>query len=145
MSATNDVTQAIEAAWTAGNLASSVPGGLHAVPLATKRPLSPYATLEVTKDARANLWTTGAAYIDYRRVKVILYGVGQTALGTVVSKVLLAIWKNGANYIALAIPNATWMRTEYLSDDIKLEEPVAGDDVRSGPMEFCIWSQRTAG
>ena len=145
MSANNDVIQGIETAWNAGSLSSAVPGGLHPLPIPRPRPTSPYATIQVRKDGRENLLTSNGSYIDYRRVKITLYGVGQTALGGVVSSVLAAIWKTAAGWIPLTIPNADWLRTEYVSDDIEIEKPVQGEDVRSTPMEFIVWSQRNQG
>lgn len=142
MSSNADVSVAILAAWNGADLNTAVPGGLHTIPL-TSRPTKPYATLEVSKDPKPNQFQSDGQYWDFRRVKIVLYGVGHAALGAIVSQVLAGLWKNGNQWITLSIPNAVgWLRTEYLSDEIKIEDPVQGEDVRSGPMEFLVWSQR---
>jgi hypothetical protein len=149
MSANNDVAQAIQATWSAANLSAAngpVPGGLIQLPIPRGAvQVKPYATLEVKKDGKPNQFQSDGQYWDYRRVKIVLYGIGQTAIGGVVSQVLAALWKTAAAWIPLVIPNASWLRTEYVSDDINLEEPVAGDDIRSAPLEFIVWSQRKTG
>jgi hypothetical protein len=159
MSASTDVEQALLAAWkTAGLNGASAPagspgggpgtgpitGGIYTDRNPRPRPAVPYATLTVRKDGRTNEWQSDGQYIDYRRAKVVIYGVGKTALGGIVSQVLAGLWKKAdGTWIPLVIPNAVgWLRTELVSDDIDLDGIVAGDDVRSAPLELVIWSQR---
>lgn len=113
-------------------------------PRARPEQLVPYAILTVKTDRKPDFQSDGQ-YWDYRRVRIVLYGVGYAALGAIVSQILAGIWKSTTAWIALNIPNASWLRTEYLSDDVTLEEPVQGQDVRSTPMEFIVWSQRSQG
>lgn len=163
MSANSDVEQAILTAWqTAGlNGAQSpdsvaggpgtgpVTGGIARLPRPrdnpgpTKRPPMPYATLEVKKDPKPNEFSSNGTCIDYRRVTITIYGVGEAAVGAVVESVLEGLYLTTArSWISLTIPNAAWMRTEYVSSDTDISQPVAGQDVRMFPMEFTVWSHR---
>lgn len=145
MSANNDVGQAILAAWNGANLDTVVAGGIKADKRPSPRPTEPYATLEVRKDARPNEYSSNGSFIDYRRVKITLYGIGKTAIGAVVSQIRQAIEGTQGNLKKLNVANATWMRTEPIGDDLNLSQAVQGEDVRECPLEWIVWTHRNNG
>ena len=109
----------------------------------------PYATFMVKQDpGRKNDYTSGADYIDYRRVSLQVFGVGKEAIGDVVSLVHNTFRSTRANIAALAIPNTVaHVRTELVTEEIMTDEtgPVQSEDIQRATFEFTVWSHRNEG
>lgn len=137
-----DVATGVLALWAAAKLDNAVPGGLHQEPLPRPRPAGPYAALSVRQGPRANEYSTGGQYIDYRRVTIKLYAVGKANIGGAHAAIKTAL-EDQAN--PPPVPNVvSVMRVEPLPDNVGLAKmPVRGDDIVEDILEWCIWTHRS--
>ncbi len=118
-----------------------LPGGLQEPPIMEKPAEQPYGSLASSKDSRANLLSAGGKEIDYRRVKVMIYGNDKVKVGMAGLAIDSALSEQ-----ELSIENADWMRTE---PDPSLRGGVIerADQTQDGVtwrarLEYVVWTSR---
>ena len=118
-----------------------LPGGCCEPPIPEPRPEAPYASLASSKDSRPNLLSSGDCEIDYRRVKVTVFGNDKAQ----VARAGLAIDATLAEK-ELAIENADHMRTEPAPElrggTIERADPTQDGVAWKARLEYVVWTSR---
>jgi hypothetical protein len=136
-----ETAQAISVAWAAASMTSLVPGGLHkdrlVAPTAT-----PYARLSVKQGDKKNVFCSGHRYIDYREVKIEIWGIGDIATGTIVPAVQAFLDDPNAPLV-FSNPSVHFMRCEPLDVTCtEVDEIKAGQEYRAAVFRWCVWTDR---
>lgn len=144
MSADVDVSEAILAKWEENHstLTDLVPGGLHADTLPSPQPASPYAQLRIKQGPKPNEYQSNGEYIDYRDVRITIYGVGKEELGTIISAV-----RDVFDRKPLTVPNVVaHMYTQPLPDELlptgKFRD---GQEIYKATCRWSVWTHRSQG
>jgi hypothetical protein len=118
-----------------------LPGGLLEPPIVTKIEQQPHASLVVMKDQRGNLLSSGNNEIDYRRVKVTVFGTDKAAVARAGAAIDAALSEQ-----ELTIENADWMRTEpvpELRGGVLERAAKTQDGVHwQARLEYRVWTSR---
>lgn len=133
-----DATQALALAMPGGLLEPPVPEGDN---VEQRRPDMPYATATCEPDGKPNDLSAGGWEIDYRRVKIAVYG---TTKATVKAAGLLI--DAAFSELSLTIDNADWMRTEPVPGmrGGKLERGEKNNEGETwrATFEYRVWTSR---
>lgn len=140
-----EAAQAILAAWNASaTLASLIPGGLHKDRLVAPSAV-PYARLSVKQGDKRNVFCGGNRYIDYREVKIELYGVGDIAIGTIVPAVQTVL-DDPPGGLTFTDKRVNFMRCEPLdvtcTEVADNEQIKSGQEYRAATFRWCVWTDR---
>lgn len=137
-----EAAYAILLAWNAvTQLASAVPGGLLKDRLATPT-ARPYARMSVKQGPEKNKYSSGYRYIDYREVKIDIYGIGDVAIGQIVPAVQKVL-DDPLTPLQFFNPLCSFMRCEPLDVTFAQEGEIkSGEDYRAARMRWCVWTDR---
>jgi len=120
-----------------------VVGGLREEPInidGNLRPQDLYAGFDVLPDGRTNQVSAGGGFIDFRRLKLMIYGKVQDDVANAMLAVDIAFDEQ-----SLVIENAEWMRTEAIPENhgrIEKADKANADSFWKGTLEYRIWSSR---
>lgn len=143
-----ETVAAIKAKWDATPpLVTAFPGGLLEPPIPEgdnveqRRPKMPFAT--VTSEPDGNVLSHGGE-IDYRRVKIAVYGTTKAAVKTAGALVDATFSEQ-----SLDIENADWMRTEppqqMRGGKLERGEKENGGETWRATFEYRVWTSRPKG
>jgi hypothetical protein len=140
----NETQAAVLAKWNATTaIGEVVVGGLHEAPVNVNdngRPQEPYGTFEVKPDGRTNQVSAGGAFIDFRRVRLTVYGSVQATVATAMKLVNAAFDEK-----SLTIENAEWMRTEAIPENhgrLEKADKANAQSLWKGTLEYRVWTSR---
>jgi hypothetical protein len=119
---------------------AAVIGGFQEPPLPEPRPQAPYGSL-VVSNGQKNLISSGGREIDYRLVKVTIYGHDKAAVAAAGSLVNECLAEQ-----PLTIENADWMRTEP-APSLEGGQIERADRTQDGVawrarLEYVVWTSR---
>lgn len=118
-------------------------GGLKEEPInidGNLRPQYLYAGFDVLPDGKTNQVSAGGGEIDFRRLKLSIYGVVQETVANAMRAVNAAFDEQ-----SLDIENAEWMRTESIPENhgrLEKADKANADSFWKGILEFRVWSSR---
>jgi hypothetical protein len=136
-----DDGKALVDAWAAiAGISTLVPGGLHEGPL-TQPPALPYASYTIKQGPRPPEFSTNGDWINYSEIGITVWGVGATAVATVMGGIASGLASSTFNPA-----NADVMRFERLAGDTNEAEDIErkGDQIRKCTLHYCLWTHRRA-
>ena len=150
MSADHDAATAFQKRWNDAQLPETVKGGLVRDQAARDRGTSPddrpYAVFSVEQGPHPNEYSTGGEWIDYRKIALKIFGVGEDSVSQALSTVRQGI--EDRSFFPWPLAGGTFMRLEPLPGEKISVDPAGsreGEDYRVAEMAWCLWSERTKG